>query len=88
MIIKCDECYHGACPECCGSNMEGGIHLVQRGRKCLTRKWLQTHTKGIIEAWQVEKCRKVIPGRGRTVSKGLRHSFPWCLQEQETAPDG
>lgn len=33
MLIKCDECYHGARPVCCGSNMEGGIHLVQKGQE-------------------------------------------------------
>lgn len=58
------------------------------GRRCLTRKWLQTHTRGITGAWQVETCRKVVLGRGRTVSKGPKHSFPWRLQEQEAAPDG
>lgn len=69
-----------------------GIIWPREDRKHLTRRWLQTHTKGIIGAWQVEKCRKVILGRENCnqrpeaqlslVSSGTGSSTRWLSQQE------
>lgn len=78
--IGCGECCGGACPVCSGNKMEGGIRLVWRGEETSHKEAaLEPRQKGYGGAWQVGTCRKEIPGRGNTVSKGLRHSCPWLF---------